>query len=131
MYSAAKNNTCSRGQNIEIAGIPEKPNENVNDIVLNVLQKVSTNTKADDVDIVHRVGPVSQRNFSPRVSSLVGEKTRRVSSPPPAYLLPLRISQKFHSDLETGRRHFQTLFRIFKQKSPLAPQPAELMFEKG
>ena len=49
----------NRGQNLEISGIPEKPDEDIRTVVTNVLRRVDGELRADDVDISHRVGPTT------------------------------------------------------------------------
>ena len=115
----------SRGQNIEIAGIPEKPNENVNDIVLNVLQKVSTNTKADDVDIVHRVGPATPpqtERTKPR-PILVRFKTRRERNK--IYEQRKSLMNFKVKDLELGFRESTNIFI----NENLTPSTKQLLYK--
>ena len=49
----------NRGQNVEIAGIPETPQEDVGSVALSVLRKIDNSVKASDIDIVYRVGPTT------------------------------------------------------------------------
>ena len=41
----------NQGQNREIAGIPEKPQEDIGSVVMNVLQKTDSGVRVEDVDI--------------------------------------------------------------------------------
>ena len=53
----------SRRANIRIHGVKEVPNENVEEVVINVLkEKMKLNIDSDAVDRCHRLGPNSQKN---------------------------------------------------------------------
>ena len=49
----------NRGQNLEIAGIPEKPQEDIGSVVMTVLQKIDSDVRVEHIYITHRVGPTT------------------------------------------------------------------------
>lgn len=58
----------SRRNSVRIAGIPETPGENTDDIVIDVANRlIGTNINIDNIDRSHRVGKPNQANDKPRV----------------------------------------------------------------
>ena len=51
----------NRGQNLEIVGIPEKPQEDTGSVVMTVLKKIDSGVCDGDVDIVHRAMLIAHR----------------------------------------------------------------------
>ena len=74
----------NRGQNLEIAGIPEKPQEDIGSVVMTVLKKIDSGVCDADVDITHRVGPTTPTDSAHATSArrprsiLVRFSSRRV-----------------------------------------------------
>ncbi|XP_077990997.1 uncharacterized protein LOC144453647 [Glandiceps talaboti] len=55
---ANQQNQYSRRNNLEISGIPERENENTDDITLSVLRNINPGISIDDIDVTHRIGKV-------------------------------------------------------------------------
>ncbi|XP_070572299.1 uncharacterized protein [Ptychodera flava] len=65
----SQQNQYSRRSNLEISGIPERADENTDDIVLSVLQKIHPSVEITDIDITHRIGRVPDNDRDPSRSN--------------------------------------------------------------
>ncbi|XP_077989956.1 uncharacterized protein LOC144444419 [Glandiceps talaboti] len=64
-------NQYSRRENLEIQGIPETTEENTDDIIVAVLQRVADDITPEDIEVTHRIGRKDNRERNPRPRPII------------------------------------------------------------